>query len=217
MKMSEEHFLPAGLGEYRNCPVLSNRLCEACNNSLGNTLETPFLRVGPIGLMRWIVGIRGRKGNSPSPFARPAAKTKPVVAIGHIEGFDFDIALEVHPGTQDAGPMRQIVMKHPILGYRPFPIFDGMTKESFLAQLDEEGFRSAEPVHAFASEAERSWISDLASGLGSQVKPQWTRTNMTNERIEITATFNDEAKTLSSRDRENRLSLPTNFLSIATR
>jgi hypothetical protein len=99
--MSEEHFLPAGLGEYKDCPKLKSRVCAKCNTKIGDELEVQFLRVGPIGLMRWIVGLRGRKVNSPSPFVRGAAKTKAVVALGRLKDFDFDVALETKPGTRD--------------------------------------------------------------------------------------------------------------------
>src|ERR1700733_13204341 len=90
--MSEEHFLPAGLGEYEGCPTLKERICKDCNSKLGDELEVPFLRVGPIGLMRWIVGLCGRKGNSPSPFMRGAGKTKAIVALGKLQDFEFEVA-----------------------------------------------------------------------------------------------------------------------------
>ncbi len=69
LKMSEEHYLPAGLGELRNCKALLDKVCESCNNKIGNEIDAQFLRTGPVGLFRWIVGLRGRKGSSPSPVA----------------------------------------------------------------------------------------------------------------------------------------------------
>lgn len=186
--MSEEHFLPAGLGEYKDCPKLKSRVCAKCNTKIGDELEVQFLRVGPIGLMRWIVGLRGRKVNSPSPFLRGAAKTKAVVALGRLKDFDFDVALETKPGTRDCQPMAQIILKHNILGYRPFPIFDGMTKESFLAQIGEEGFRNAQPVHAFAHPSEQARVEEIASVLQAKMGPQWAQTPINEQEIEVEAT-----------------------------
>lgn len=187
--MSEEHFLPAGLGEYENCPTLNDRVCKDCNSRIGNELETAFLRVGPYGLMRWIVGLRGRKGDSPSPFMRGASRTKAIIALGRVNEYGYEVALETLPGTTECRLMPQIVVKHPILGYRPFPVFDGMTKEIFLAQLEEEGFSDAEPIAAFADPEEQDRVKEIASVFATRMEAEWTKPSYAVQEVEVSATM----------------------------
>ncbi|MGE0404865.1 MAG: hypothetical protein AB7O65_01090 [Candidatus Korobacteraceae bacterium] len=187
-KMSEEHSLPAGLGEYVGSRPLLDRICVDCNNKLGNELEIPFLRVGPVGLLRWIIGIRGRKGTSPSPFRRNAGKTRGVIAMGKISSLPFPIALEIDPGTQDAHPMRQIVMKHPLLGIQPFPIFDNTTPDAFRTEINEAGFSSGTPIRGFALLTERHWLETLARAVGGVPDVSWNQFHSTSETIEVETT-----------------------------
>lgn len=144
--MSKEHYLPAALGSFEHYEPLAGRLCATCNSKLGNELDVQLTRVGLVGLMRWILGVQGRDGLPPSPFYRGAGKAPAVVAYGRIEGFDFPVALDCKPGSTDAVPMRQIILRHDLLGAQAFPIFDGWTPERFLERLKEEGWHTARPV-----------------------------------------------------------------------
>ena len=51
--MSPEHYLPNALGDFGADQILEGRVCEACNNAIGNATKTLFLRTGPIALFRW--------------------------------------------------------------------------------------------------------------------------------------------------------------------
>lgn len=125
-KISEEHYLPEGLGTFQGDTLLLNRVCNNCNTEIGNRTETQFLRAGPIAFFRWLLGIEGKDGPPPSPFYRGAAGAPAIYSIGRAPGFDYDLLWEIHRGTEEVYPLRQIVFYHPIAGFHPVPVLDSM-------------------------------------------------------------------------------------------
>ncbi len=174
--MSEEHYLPAGLGRFQGYDLLRDRVCRDCNKKIGDALETEFLRTGAIAFFRWLVGVSGRDGPPPSPFYRRAAGMPPIHMMGRPKGFDYDLLFEVAPGTEVAYPLRQVVFGHPLLAHpRAVPIHDRMRENpEFLRELLREwGLDRGQPIHAFATEKEIPWVSDLLRTLGYTVPANW--------------------------------------------
>ena len=188
--MSEEHYLPAALGEFRGYDALRDRVCRECNKHIGDSVETEFLRTGAIAFFRWMLGVSGRNGLLPSPFYRRAAGIPPIHMTGRAPGFDYDLLSEVDPGTQDAYPLRQVVFKHQLLAQpRAVPIHDRMrdNPEFLMELLQEWGLDRGQPIRAFATPEEIPWVSDLLQGLGYASPADWTVTKFPAQKISLIA------------------------------
>ncbi len=187
---SEEHYLPAALGKFQGYESLLGRLCGACNKKIGDAVETEFLRAGPIAFFRWMVGIKGRDGLLPSPFYRGAAGVPPLYMLGRAPNFPYDLLWEVHPGTQDVYPLRQVVFEHPLAGTHAVPILDRMRgqPEVLIEHLRERGLERARPVHAFATPEEIPWISDLLRVVGYVPPGDWVTTEFPAQKIPLVVT-----------------------------
>lgn len=75
---SREHCLTAALGNFRNAPVLTNRICADCNQKLG-LLEEQLVRCGPEAFFKQLLGIQGVKRGKKrefNPFYRGSAGGK---------------------------------------------------------------------------------------------------------------------------------------------
>lgn len=167
--------------------LLENRLCTQCNNELGNRVETQFLRAGPTGFFRWLVGIQGRDGLPPSPFYRGAGGAEPIYVVGKAPDWPFEILLELEPGTENVCPLRQIIFDHPLLGNRVIPILERFRNQpnKLREHLREEGLQSAKAIYVFGTEDEIPWIQSLLINLGQQPPQEWTSIDTHQQRIEL--------------------------------
>jgi hypothetical protein len=154
--MSEEHYLPAALGDFGAFQVLDGRVCAECNNAIGQTAETQFLRAGPIALFRWILGVEGRNGRPPDPFYRAAGGAPPLLTYGRPPGFDYDVLCEVEWATRNVGFARQIVFHDPARGRVPILVTDRMLTDAgqLPLALGIAGIPHARPLLAWAREDE---------------------------------------------------------------
>jgi hypothetical protein len=188
--MSDEHYLPAALGKFEGYEPLRGRVCQRCNTTIGDAVETEFLRTGAIVFFRWLVGISGRDGLPPSPFYRRAAGMPPIPMAGRLPDFDYDVLFEVNPGTTQAFPLRQIVFSHPLLERpRAVPLHDRMLNnpEFLREQLKELGLQSATPIRAFATDEEIPKISEILTELGYSVPDDWAVTKYPVQKIPLVA------------------------------
>src|SRR5262249_17961790 len=106
--MSEEHYLPAALGDFEGYEPLLDRVCRRCNTEIGNRVETEFLRTGAIVFVRWLVGISGRDGPPPSPFYRRAAGMPPIQVVGGVREVGDNLLFWGVQGTGKVIPRRQV-------------------------------------------------------------------------------------------------------------
>ena len=149
-EFSREHYLPDGLGRFENDERLQFRLCGPCNNALGREIEEPFLRVGPMGFFRQVVGVIDppkkikKRGPRPSPFYRGSKSTPPVKNWAKLPGSDEEILVNIAPGTTDVFPLNQLVLKAG--GERHHvPIPDSVeTPEQLDELLEKQGFLDSE-------------------------------------------------------------------------
>jgi hypothetical protein len=166
--MSEEHYLPAALGEFRGYQPLRDRICRECNKKIGDAVETEFLRTGAIVFFRWLLGVSGRDGPPPSPFYRRAAGMPPIHMVGRAPGFEYDLLFEVERGTENVYPLRQVVFEHSLLAQpQAVPIHDRMRENPghLMKLLREWGLDRGQPIRAFAAPDEIPWVSDLLQKL----------------------------------------------------
>src|SRR5262245_44042312 len=109
-EMSDEHYLLAGLGYFRGCEPLKDRVCRACNQRLGR-LDEVFLRTGFVGFFRHVAAVGGRGGERPSPFQRGAHGIPPIEMLAAAPGSPYEVLWELIEGTNDIHALRQIVFE----------------------------------------------------------------------------------------------------------
>jgi hypothetical protein len=185
--MSEEHYLPVALGRFQGYEPLYNRVCSKCNKRIGDAVEEQFLRAGTIAFFRYMLGIEGRDGPLPSPFYRGAGGAPPLHMVGRPQGINYDLLLEVEPGTDTVSPLRQIIFDHPIAGWHPIAILDRMRghPEVLIEHLREHGLESAKPVHVFVAPDDISWVTELLKAVGGVSSGDWATTSFTPQKIQL--------------------------------
>jgi hypothetical protein len=188
--MSVEHAVPYAVGRFSGFPLLRDRVCRVCNTEIGKRTETQFLRAGPTGFFRWLLGVRGRDGLSPSPFLGGAAGVPAMEMPGRLPDASYDVLFEVNPGTETVQPCRQIVFEHPIAGTRPVRISDRMRKEPQLLaeQLAELRLTGATPIQAYADPEDISWVTELVVGAGG-APPNWATADLPAAKIQLATTY----------------------------
>jgi hypothetical protein len=71
-EMSDEHYLPRCLGRFRGYELLSDRVCERCNNRL-SPLDEQFCRSGTEAIVRDLLGVKGGRVTGRFPPSSEAA------------------------------------------------------------------------------------------------------------------------------------------------
>lgn len=89
--VSVEHPLPFALCRFDGARLLRDHVCRACNTEVGKKVETHFLRAGPTGFFRWMLGVRGRNGPPPSPFLAGAGGTPAIEMPGRLPDGEYDL------------------------------------------------------------------------------------------------------------------------------
>lgn len=176
--MSDEHYLPRCLGRFWGYELLSDRVCERCNNRL-SPLDEQFCRSGPEAIIRDLLGVEGRKSHRKvSPFQRGSAGADRLTFTGRAAGEDAtaeEVELDVDRKGRSVRRMRQIIFS---AGDRrvAIRITDDMREpEHLLAKMKERGVEMATPADddteivtaeiTGASPEELGWMQHLLSGV----------------------------------------------------
>jgi len=187
--MSEEHPLPDGLGRFRGYQPLIGKVCSSCSRKIGE-IEEPFLRTGYIAAFRRQLGIKGKDGFPPSPYARGASGIPRLRAMGRILDFPYEILLEGDFGATSARPLRQIIFREQGGEIRQFYVPDWMLTESrkFIESLRDEGLEHAFPVHGFAHPEEISVLEALLTSSNLPTPKKWNEagSEFTPGRVSVT-------------------------------
>lgn len=185
--ISKEDYLPVALGRFKGCEPLLDRVCDKCNNRIGNTAEVQFLRTGPMAFFRWMLGIEGRDGPPPSPFYQGAGGAPPLYMIGCAPGLDYNLLWEVEPGTENVYPLRQVVFSHPLTEHHPVPILNRMQghPEVLIDYLREHGLEKVKPIHVFAAQDEIPWVTELLKAVGGVPSGNWATTNFLPQKVQL--------------------------------
>lgn len=172
--MSEEHYLPDGLGGFQGYELLLGKVCSSCNRSIGK-VEEPFLRTGYIAALRWQLGVKGKDGVPPDPFHRGASGVPRLRAPLRVQAFQYDILYECDPGTQTGRPLRQIIFQEQSQRTWPFYIPDWMLarQDKFADSLREERLERATPIHGFAHADEIARVTALVESVGLKPPSKW--------------------------------------------
>jgi hypothetical protein len=172
--MSEEHYLPDGLGRFCGYKPLIGKVCSSCNRKIGE-IEEPFLRTGYIAAFRRQLGIKGKDGSPPSPYERGASGIPRLRATGRILDFPYEVLLEGDFGATSARPLRQIIFREQRGEIHQFYVPDWMLSDSakFIESLQVEGLEHALPVHGFAHPEEISVLETLLTSSNFPVPKKW--------------------------------------------
>jgi len=98
------------MGSFKNQPTLKYRVCKKCDREIGKC-EEQLIKCGPEALFRIILGIIGRSGStSTSPFHRKHAGSGPIECKVKYPNTDYEVLVELIPGTGEFQPLSQIVL-----------------------------------------------------------------------------------------------------------
>jgi hypothetical protein len=98
---SEEHPLPAALGEFINAPTLKHRICCQCNSKRIGLLDEQYVRCGPEGLLRKKFGIGGREHHDKvNPFYRGSAGGHRIEFLAWDDALQCEVNIELLGGNQ---------------------------------------------------------------------------------------------------------------------
>lgn len=119
----KEHYLPAGLGNFKNDIRLRNYICTNCQQ-IFSSLEDVFLHNSPEVFFRFVTGKKGRKHHRKKDiFYEPTAGMAPITVKGVLPGESFPVLFEM-TGMNGSMQMKQVVFKDKTgnfhhLPYRP--------------------------------------------------------------------------------------------------
>jgi hypothetical protein len=107
----KEHYLPAGLGNFKDDVRLRNFICLECQNRFSK-LEEVFLRNGTEAFFRQILGVRGRKSHQgKNIFVEPTLGLPPLTVKGLHPSVQHDLLWEM-TSESEAFLMHQLVFKN---------------------------------------------------------------------------------------------------------
>jgi len=169
---SDEHCLPAGLGEFVGHHILTDKICVTCNNKLSR-LEVQFLRVGPEGLFRHYLKIDGRKRHKKrSPYYHWASGAPPLEIKLQNPETGIEMLWEIDQETGKLQEMNQIVFKFSSGEIFPIPVSEEIkSQEEFQKHIERAfefaGFslKEAEPIHITFDPEKNSSVEDWMRNL----------------------------------------------------
>jgi hypothetical protein len=96
---SREHPLPAAFGEFKDAPLLENRICEGCNSKRLGLLDEQLSRCGPEAVLRRFFGVRGRRTHDEvNPHYRGSAGGHRLEMKAYDACMDVEVELECLDG-----------------------------------------------------------------------------------------------------------------------
>jgi hypothetical protein len=108
----KEHYLPAGLGNFKDDVRLKNFICFDCQQRFSK-LEEVFLRNGTEAFFRNILGVQGRKGHkSKNIFVEPTLGLPPLTVKGVHPSMQHELLWEM-TSESEAFLVNQLVFKKP--------------------------------------------------------------------------------------------------------
>jgi hypothetical protein len=108
--LSDEHYLPRALGNFRGYEQLRGKICEGCNVHLSK-LDEILVRLGPEALLRAGHGIKGRKKHRESDsFHEGTHGHRPLEVNAWLPNDTSPTRLEILPGNI-AQPRRELIFE----------------------------------------------------------------------------------------------------------
>jgi hypothetical protein len=167
---SLEHALQAAFGEFRDAPVLTDRLCKPCNNRLGK-LDEQFTRCGPEAFFRRYYGITGRETHGQvNVFERGSAGGQRIDFRATDKVLGIEVALELDNGGM-VRQLRHIAFVELSGKTHHLPIPERGTPEQLLAKFNQLGaVRPFKEIRVFYAPEEKDWVEPLIQAAWPDVK-----------------------------------------------
>jgi hypothetical protein len=127
-----EHYLPAGLGEFKNDKRLHNIICYGCQETFG-ALEDVFLHNSPEAFFRVLVGQKGRtRKKKKDIFYEPTAGMPPIGIVAKRSGSQIPVLWEPL-GMFECKEMKQLVFRNKDNGeYNQLPYRPGTLTQTLI-------------------------------------------------------------------------------------
>ena len=169
---SREHWIPRGLGAFRGYTPLSDRLCQECNELLGE-LDREFLRTGLTGFQRALLGIGGRhRTASVSPFHYKSTQANsPIRMMMPALGRSHEVLAEAYTdaeGRPSARPLRQVVLRMPDGGVDCVPFSRGWNGEQLRRAVLSRNLEGGVPVELYLEDDED--VSDQETQYAREIR-----------------------------------------------
>src|SRR5258707_13160012 len=148
----KEHYLPAGLGNFKDDVRLRNFICYDCQARFSK-FEEVFLPNSGEAFFRQILGIKGRKGHkSKNIFVEPTQGLFPLTVKGVYPGMPHELLWEMQSEGQGS-LLDQLVFKKPDGTLQHAPIREGKLAQD-LARFGDE-WKSLQLVACIAKDAHK--------------------------------------------------------------
>lgn len=186
-QLTEEHYLPEGLGKFRGYETLDDRVCIVCQGKCSQ-LEEQFLRNGPEAFFRKLVAKVGKKHHEKiAVFYRRNMGVDPVRVVGKYPGEEYPILWEPNEGERTATAMRQIIVRDSDGDFHQIPIpapidVEGV-KSSILGMFEEGAF---ELVAVFADEPDFDKMKAVVQAIDPKKQITWKPTSDERTKIQVT-------------------------------
>lgn len=186
--LTEEHYLPEGLGRFRGCEVLKDRICRDCQGKCAR-LEEQFLRCSPEAFFRKLIAKVGKKHHEKfEMFYRRSAGTDPVQLVGTYPGEAYPVLWEPNEGQYTLREMRQIVIADEQGEFYPTPISDVIkTPEDLKPVLDAFEGRKIKVVAVFADEPDLERMRALVKAIDPKGDVVWKDKSGETARVDFVA------------------------------
>lgn len=158
---SEEHPLPAALGEFRDGPTLVNRICKVCNERRIGLLDEQFVRCGPVAVLRKRFEIQGRQHHDKvNPFYRGSAGGHRVKFLAWDQSFQCDVLMELVGGNQGL-QLTQLILRGQSGPHRHIPLTASMTPKALREQIAALQLAAPLELHLIYDPSTEHWAVDL--------------------------------------------------------
>jgi hypothetical protein len=132
----KEHYLPAGLGNFKNDIRLRNYICTNCQGKFGS-LEDVFLHNSPEAFFRFITGKKGRRSHRKKDiFYEPTHGIAPITVKARDPGQSYQVLCEM-TGINEGMPMKQLVFKDKKGDFHQLPFRPGYLAGDFSKFMKE--------------------------------------------------------------------------------
>jgi hypothetical protein len=170
---NDEHHLPRGLGNFKGCMVLTNRVCVRHNQDCG-LLDEQLCRSGGESFFRQYLGVTGRKSHTKAdPFYRGSAGGGRLVLRGSNQQTGQTTQLELgQEGT--VRELRCCCLTADDDSIHVIPITNGMTPAQFRQRFDALKIKHFKEANIFADKEEIPWVNTLLATLNFEKRTEWS-------------------------------------------
>ena len=159
---SVAHPLPAAFGEFRNAPVLVDRICRRCNNTRLGLLDEQFARCGPEAVMRRFHGIKGRDSHEPvNPHYRGSAGGRRLQMKGYDSAMGMEVELEIVQKGQVRQSCQMVVIDQDGKAHHLPITADSRDPEKLRVSFRALGVAQPVDVRVIYDPSEREWLEPL--------------------------------------------------------